>query len=285
MGLEFSAEQEQVASLFTAYRNDIDIYTEDETKDKAFYKKLLSRLLEGSNVTISDVYPLGSSKDVVEACKKDTDTTRKKLYIVDGDIFILLTPKTPIENLFVLDSYCMENLVIDENAVCKTLCNRSGEMEYEDLKRNYNYNQLVDEHKVAIIDLFFHKALDKKYSDRFTLHSIAKYYDRENHLDHAKVAQEKDEIRNRLIANGSLTQEEFDAELLLLQREFPYTYETFHRIISGKDFLIPMIDYHARNILNIKAGYSKIAWKYNFCQHCSLDRLKPLRSAIIHAAQ
>lgn len=38
MGLEFSAEQEQVASLFTSYRNDIDIYTEDEAKDKAFIK-------------------------------------------------------------------------------------------------------------------------------------------------------------------------------------------------------------------------------------------------------
>ena len=37
MGLEFSSEQEQVASIFTAYRNDIDIYTEDENKDKPFY--------------------------------------------------------------------------------------------------------------------------------------------------------------------------------------------------------------------------------------------------------
>ena len=46
MGLEFSSEQEQVASIFTAYRNDIDIYTEDENKDKPFYKKLFIRLLK-----------------------------------------------------------------------------------------------------------------------------------------------------------------------------------------------------------------------------------------------
>lgn len=65
MGLEFSAEQTQVASIFTAYRNDIDIYTEDENKDKVFYKRLFSRLLEGSGVLINDVYPLGSSKDVM----------------------------------------------------------------------------------------------------------------------------------------------------------------------------------------------------------------------------
>lgn len=39
MGLEFNSEQQQVSSLFTAYRNDVDIYTEDELKDKVFYKK------------------------------------------------------------------------------------------------------------------------------------------------------------------------------------------------------------------------------------------------------
>lgn len=107
MGLEFSAEQEQVASLFTAYRNEIDIYTEDQEKDKAFYKKLFTRLLDGSGITISDVYPLGSSQDVIEACQRDTDISRKKLYIVDGDIFIMFSPKPPLQNLFVLDSYCM----------------------------------------------------------------------------------------------------------------------------------------------------------------------------------
>lgn len=285
MGLEFSAEQEQVASLFTSYRNDIDIYTEDEAKDKAFYKKLFTRLLEGCGINISDVYPLGSSNEVISMCRKDTDTSRKKIYIVDGDIFILLTPKAPIPNLFVLDSYCMENLVIDEEAVCKTLCNRSGEMEYEDIRHNYNYNQMIENHKIDIIEHFFYKALDKKFSNRFALYSIGKYYDKNNHLDHTKIAQEKDEIKNRLVATGLLTQEEFDAELVLLRSRFPYTYETFHKIISGKDFLIPMIDLHARNTLGIKAGYSKIAWKYNFCQHCSLDRLQPLKDAIIQAAQ
>lgn len=56
MGLEFSSEQEQVASIFTAYRNDIDIYTEDENKDKPFYKKLFIRLLKDSGINIIHVF-------------------------------------------------------------------------------------------------------------------------------------------------------------------------------------------------------------------------------------
>lgn len=69
--------------------------------------------------------------------------------------------------------------------------------------------------------------MDKKFSNRFALYSIGKYYDKNNHLDHTKIAQEKDEIKNRLVATGLLTQEEFDAELVLLRSRFPYTYETF----------------------------------------------------------
>ena len=120
MGIEFNSEQEQVSSLFTAYRNDVDIYTEDESKDKVFYKKLFSRLLNGTGLRINDVYPLGSSDDVIAACRKDSDVKRKKIYIVDGDIYLMFSPKQPIPYLYVLDAYCMENLVIDEDAVCNT---------------------------------------------------------------------------------------------------------------------------------------------------------------------
>ena len=67
MELEFSSEQEHISSFFMAYRNDIDIYTEDEMKDKVFYKKLFSRLLNETGLIVNDVYPLGASEKVIEA--------------------------------------------------------------------------------------------------------------------------------------------------------------------------------------------------------------------------
>lgn len=45
MALEFSTETRQAATVFTEYRNTIDIYTEDCDKDKEFYVKLLKRLM------------------------------------------------------------------------------------------------------------------------------------------------------------------------------------------------------------------------------------------------
>lgn len=37
MGLEYNFEERQLVSVFHQYRNDINIYTEDCEKDKAFY--------------------------------------------------------------------------------------------------------------------------------------------------------------------------------------------------------------------------------------------------------
>ena len=46
MGIEFSTEVRQAATVFTQYRNTIDIYTEDKEEDKIFYNKLFNLILE-----------------------------------------------------------------------------------------------------------------------------------------------------------------------------------------------------------------------------------------------
>ena len=52
--LEYSIEVRQAATVFTEYRNTIDIYTEDCEKDKEFYVKLLKVS------SINSIYPLVS---------------------------------------------------------------------------------------------------------------------------------------------------------------------------------------------------------------------------------
>lgn len=280
MGIEFNSEQEQVSSLFTAYRNDVDIYTEDESKDKVFYKKLFSRLLNGTGLRINDVYPLGSSGDVIAACRKDSDVKRKKIYIVDGDIYLMFSPKQPIPYLYVLDAYCMENLVIDEDAVCNTLCNFIGTKELEDIKSEFNFDKLIDEHKDSLISLFYHKALEQKYRGYFNLYSLATYYNRRNYLDLLKITAEQEEIKERLIQVG-LSENDIITELELMEQKFPKNAETFMKIISGKDYLIHLMSCHAKKSLNYNTGHTKEAWKYNFAQYCKLDRLEHLKTKIL----
>ena len=280
MGLEFNSEQQQVSSLFTAYRNDVDIYTEDELKDKVFYKKIFSRLLNGTGLNIHDVYPLGSSDDVIAACRRDTDVNRKKIYIVDGDIYLMFSPKPVIPNLYVLDAYCMENLVIDEDAVCNTLCNFLGTRELVDVKEQFNFNKLIDDHKDSLISLFYYKALEKKYRGYFNLYSLATYYNRNNELDLSVIMAEQEGIKDRLILAG-LSENEINRELELMEQKFPKNAETFLKIISGKDYLIHLMSCHAKKSLGYNTGHRKEAWKYNCAQYCKLDRLEDLKVVIL----
>ncbi len=282
MALEFSSEQAQISSIFTAYRNDIDIYTEDEEKDKAFYKRLFARLLDGTGIRVNDVHPLGSSDEVIRTCIADTDTTRKKLYIVDGDIYLLYNPKQIIDNLYVLNAYCMENLVIDEDAVCNTLCEFIGEYELEEIKTLFQYDSVISIHKEKLIELFHHLALHDKYCGYFELKSIGRYYTN-NAFDLSKVDQDISSIKQSILTRGNITLGVLENELNNLKTVFPYTSETCMQIVSGKDYLIDMMKRNAAIRLNYKLGHTKNAWKFNFAKYCNLDRLLSLRNTIISA--
>lgn len=278
MSLVYSSKQEQVASLFTAYRNDIDIYTEDNDKDKLFYKKLFSRLLEGTGINVRDVYPLGSSSEVINACSADTDTTRKKIYIVDGDIYLMINPKNVIPNLFVLDSYCIENYVIDEEGVCNALCNLYAEKECDDIKNIFQFDALIEEHLSPLMDLFYYFALEKKYTDVFDLKSLGAFYTK-NKLNVEAIENEIRDIKERLL-NANIKECDIESDLAQLMIDFPKTPSVFLRVVSGKDYLIHMVACHASNVLRIRAKQTKNVWKYNMVQYCDLSRLASLRNAI-----
>jgi hypothetical protein len=68
-----------------------------------------------------------------------------------------------------------------------------------------------------------------------------------------------------------------------MKQQFPINHETFLNIVSGKDFIINMISYCADKLFGHIKGMNKIAWKYNFAQKCSLDRLEALKQAMLSA--
>ena len=65
MGIDFSTEVRQASTVFTQYRNTINIYTEDCGKDKKFYVTLFKRLLNDTDIIINDIYPLGNCTNVI----------------------------------------------------------------------------------------------------------------------------------------------------------------------------------------------------------------------------
>lgn len=283
MGLEYNSEERQLLSVFHQFRNDINIYTEDCEKDKAFYEILFKRLLQGTGVQVSDIFPIGSCGDVENAWRNTQDP--RGFYVVDGDIYVIYAPKFSCENLFVLDSYCIENFVIDANSVSKTAYHLNGAM--EDLVQvtgKMNFEHAFDVILHPIMDLFFVMSLERKYSNIHELKEYDRFVKKGGIFDVDKVEKEIEAIKNRLVPHV-ISLEVYWDDLQILRNLYPYTSGNFLKIISGKDYILPYLRRYICRQMNYKFQMPNESWKYHFAHYCDLDRLVPLRNAIVERAK
>ena len=282
METEFSTEVKQVAAVFKEYRNSIDIYTEDKVEDKAFYVTLLQRLIKDTDIKINDIHPLGCKADVISACKTDDDRRRPCLYIVDGDIYLQYKTEEPVENLYRLDSYCIENYVICEESVCQTAYElNGGRFSMDEIKSRINYLGVLM-NSLSLIDLFFWYSIQSELFGEFELRHINSYFNMRNAIvDNQIVSNRIEEIKEGLI-NHNYTKELLEESLIKREEKFEKSIDSLLKILSGKDFLIPLFC----NVINHRVcsiSLPKEAWKYHFSKTCNLDRLGELKKAIISA--
>ena len=282
MDTEFSTEVKQVAAVFKEYRNSIDIYTEDKEEDKAFYVTLLQRLTQNTDIKINDIHPLGCKADVINACKSDDDRRRHRLYIVDGDIYLQYKTEEPVDNLYRLDSYCIENYVICEESVCQTAYElNGGRFSMDEIKRRINYFGVLM-HSLSLIDLFFWYSIQSELFGEFELRHINAFFNMQSVIvDNQKISTRIEEIKEGLI-NHSCSLEILEESLIKRKEKFEKSIDSLLKIVSGKDFLIPLFC----NVINHRVcsiSLPKEAWKYHFSKTCNLDGLVGLKDAILRA--
>ena len=282
MDTEFSTEVKQVAAVFKEYRNSIDIYTEDKEEDKAFYVTLLQRLTQNTDIKINDIHPLGCKADVINACKSDDDRRRHCLYIVDGDIYLQYKTEEPVDNLYRLDSYCIENYVICEESVCQTAYElNGGRFSMDEIKRRINYFGVLM-NSLSLIDLFFWYSIQSELFGEFELRHINAFFNMQSVIvDNQKISTRIEEIKEGLI-NHSCSLEILEESLIKRKEKFEKSIDSLLKIVSGKDFLIPLFC----NVINQRVcsiSLPKEAWKYHFSKTCNLDGLAGLKDAILSA--
>ena len=283
MALEFSPEVRQTAAVFTEYRNTIDIYTEDCEKDKQFYVKLMNRLLADTGIIISDIHPLGCRREVIECCKNDTDERRRRIYIVDGDIYLQYKEKENMEHLYVLDAYCIENYMICEDAICNVAYIFHARDSYERVKNILNIPQALNDIAEPLINLFFYYSIQMECYGQFCRMNIDPFIDKSiKQIDSSKIEKRIAEIRKGLI-NYGIPEEKLDDLFKKRKAKYPYNIDTLLKIVSGKDFLIPYFKYHIDRNLNCALRLPKETWKFNLVDKCDITKLEPLKQAILSA--
>ncbi len=281
--LRYSLKAKRLYSRFFNYRNDIDIYTEDEEKDKEFYTRLFSRLLAGSGVKINDITPLGCKRDVIEHCKNEPKTDRKKIFIVDGDIDLIFNNNVAnIENLFVLQAYCIENFLIDEKSATEFLYMNIGTDSKEKIKKTLNFEKWLSYNSESLIDLFLHFSIQKEIGQNFLLYNanrFKKVNNKENILDIEAVKAYKETIRKEILLE--LSEEQYNKILENRRKKWKATNENMLKIVSGKDYLLPLLQFRIQKFKSLKGLFSQEAIKLFLAEHCSLDRLKPLKQEML----
>ena len=281
--IEYTTAANQLCSIFTQYRNTINIYTEDEQKDIKFYKTLFSRLLDNTDIVINDITPLGGCNQVMEACSQDTDP-HPKLYIVDGDIHLMTTPKNRQSHLYILDRYCIENFLIDEESYYKVMDDLDSNHEEDTIKKLVNFDNMINDAVNPMISLFCHFAVSQDVLGIFRLKHVTQIM-KGGIIDRNKLINEEKFVKNDVLNKSGITSAEFDLLLSEKQTLYSATSENLQKYVSGKSYLIPYVVEYTKERLNLTIGITKEGWKYYFSKYCQLEPLEGLKNAIIQEIQ
>lgn len=277
----YSNETRRLVSTFLTYRNEIDIYTEDEDKDKEFYNVLFSKLLN-DEIKINDITPLGSKDNVIEHCKKDNSTTRKKVYIVDGDIAVINSQNNNIENLFVLNRYCIENYLFNENSICNFLYLNCGTKSEITIKDELKYDEWLENYSENLIELFFHFSIIDSNGGKFMLYNANKYHSKKgNDIEFNSSLVKSDIVTLKKEILTLISEDKYIKQISELRNQWNYSSNNLITIISGKDYLIPILLFKSQLFKSSKALPSLEEVKIALVQNINTDDLKDLKEFIM----
>lgn len=250
--IKFSARSILALPRFFAYRNEFDIFTEDRVADKEFYKSIFKRLFQ-DKVKINDVTPLGCKANVLSAYENQPEKVRRKqFYIIDGDLDLVIgTNRKSERNLIVLDSYCIENYIINENGAVELIYLSCGNVSKEEVKNRLDYEKWLGNNAKPLVDLFLHFAILKKHGGGPRLRNaneFLKHQQKETIIDQSAVEFYTAEIKKEIIKiladkgyqdpNG-----EYDEEIKNYRKSWNYDTDSLLKIVSGKNYLLPILQH------------------------------------------
>jgi hypothetical protein len=273
-----------------SYRNDIDIFTEDKVADKEFYKTLFQNLL-GEHIKINDVTPLGCKANVLNAYDtQNLKDKRKKFFIIDGDLDLIIgTNRKEENNLIILDSYCIENYLIDEKGIIDFLYFSNGTEAKDQIKLKLNFDKWLNYNSKCLIDLFLNFAILKKYGGGPILKNANEFLKQENKqtiLDQSKIEKYSEKIKieiiNHLESSGFSDAEKiYKTNYKDLSKVWKTDNQTLLKIVSAKNYLLPLLQFRINHCINKgKALFPRETIKLFLASNSKLERLEFLKNKI-----
>ncbi|ACS79717.1 hypothetical protein Desal_1655 [Maridesulfovibrio salexigens DSM 2638] len=263
-------------SIFFSKENGIDIFVEDTAVGfKKLYLILFKRVFEGI-YNIENIYPLGSRSAVVNRCQIDQrrDNPRPRLYVVDGDLNLLHGNwDVPWDGLYQLPRYCIENFLLDEQAILEILDEEDPEQTLEDLRIQFDFVNWISANKELMVNLFIEYAVSIVLTPEEKTISLGVNElksDSSGIVDHVKTIERINFIKQRTIEkvgedSYSIVKEEIasivgDENIMLV------------KYASAKDYLFPLLKIYLRN-KKCEIKHTQCSLRLRIAKKCNLDCL------------
>ena len=272
--LQRSAKALKAKSVFFHQFNDVDIYIEDtEEGARKLYAILFQRAL-GEHIRLETVFPLGGRQSVLNHCVSDQDAGgRPRLYVLDGDLD-LLTGNVPHghRRLFVLPRYCIENYLIDEQAIVAVLDEEDTVMSKQDLESRLAFNDWVARNETGLFNLFVlyaiaHISCESELTVSFPVNQLVSGAD--GVVDQTKLCRRMEETRNAVLQ--CLSEDEISAFETRISSRCDQANQPKLSYVSGKNYLFPLIIVRMRQITRLRSTHKVI--KQRLAMRCDVREL------------
>ncbi len=275
MCLEYSQEVKPIEGVLKSSGADLIIFTEDKCCCKLFYDKLFERI--GSQVGLkTKTVQLGSCDDVQKSCETDTNRSYPKLYVIDGDLFLMYEPKKMGPNFFPLNRYCIENFLLDVNAIIELAYFSNGVKDKETLKKELDYDGIMLSLAQEMFPIYHRNVILKCLKDRHENRGWGFFYDsakkrfKSDVIEREKktIEQEiKDFVKNDCIVAHLLD----DMEL-----SYPSTVSNALIFLSGKDCILSYLICQIEQKTGTNIGMNRNALKLFLAEKCDLNSFSAL---------
>lgn len=238
--IRYSRNAFRAVAFLKRHSNDIEIYVEDSTCHNT-HLFLLRRIL-GGDVRLRSVNQVGSRRDVIDLCRTDQAADgRRRLYIIDGDFEFVVGRRRPqLRNLYRLRCYCVENLLLSEDAIVALCAEADSNRREEDIRNDWSFPQWIDASCRSLSSLFIIYAVSHALATglQTVAYSVHRLCDNRRGLE---VVGERVLVRmvsliQAIVAHSG--REAFLAALVMVKTNATRNSITSHQMISGKDYLI-----------------------------------------------
>lgn len=261
-------------SVFFRDINEIDIYIEDtEIGYEKLFTSLFSRVFEGT-FKVNRVFPLGGRKEVLEQYNNNIQNIiRPSLFIIDGDLFLLVGDNVSnTEGLYILPFYCIENILIDEDAILEILDDEDVQKEKDELASEFTFELWISENNSSLFDLFIEYALtfslnQDEQNVAYPLKNLVS--DCTGIVDSTKVENRINDLKQKAIDIVGIATYEAKKEDILHR----FTASGFQPedVITAKNFWIPLFFKRFRSIVDSKTQNRIL--KLRLAKKCSVDKI------------